>query len=489
MPICRREFGACLLGGAAALALPRPRPKLLVLVLVVQLRADYLEDSQAQFGGGGLHRLMEKGAYFPDCSHLASTFSASTIATLATGAWPAEHGIVADSWYDRPSRTVVHASDEALSATTLAAQTADEAASRVFVLSMERSHAAIFAGTPRAKLFWMDEGGRFVTAGEELPWLGSFNQSNSPEGARDAKWTAIGARLEAPPMRVLRYDGSRPRDFVTLYKSSPFGQGQQFNLLAELISREKLGQGATLDFVCLISGGTELLGYETGARSPLMQQMVLQLDRRLEALINELNRTAGENSYNLVLAGAHGAPPEPSIELRQRMAVKGETVVDAVQRALPAGPAGRVEKYVYPFLYLGPVALRDAEALQFAAGQGALQSPAVANYYTASGVCSTRDAWVRRFRNSFHAKRSGDVMLSYRPEYVEEYGANRGVSYGSLYNYDARVPLCFFGPSFATGVFERAVESVDVAPTLARVMGVAAPSSSTGHVLGEALAG
>jgi arylsulfatase A-like enzyme len=37
-------------------------------------------------------------------------------------------------------------------------------------------------------------------------------------------------------------------------------------------------------------------------------------------------------------------------------------------------------------------------------------------------------------------------------------------------------------------VFESPVEAVDVAPTLARVMGVAEPSSAVGRVLGEALA-
>jgi arylsulfatase A-like enzyme len=77
-------------------------------------------------------------------------------------------------------------------------------------------------------------------------------------------------------------------------------------------------------------------------------------------------------------------------------------------------------------------------------------------------------------------------MLSYQPEYVEDYGADRGVSYGSLYNYDACVPLFFFGPPFRAGVLESPVESVDVAPTLARAMGVAAPSTSTGRVLSQA---
>jgi arylsulfatase A-like enzyme len=78
-------------------------------------------------------------------------------------------------------------------------------------------------------------------------------------------------------------------------------------------------------------------------------------------------------------------------------------------------------------------------------------------------------------------------MLSYRPEYVEDYGQKRGISYGSLYNYDARTPLCLYGPQFLGGVFEQPVEAVDLAPTLARAIGVASPSSAAGRVLSEAL--
>ena len=113
----------------------------------------------------------------------------------------------------------------------------------------------------------------------------------------------------------------------------------------------------------------------------------------------------------------------------------------------------------------------------------------VAGYYTAGGACSVHDEWESRFRNSFHPKRSGDLMLSYRAGYVESFGhQDRGVSYGSLYNYDARVPFYFYGPQFRPGVYEQTVESVDFAPTLVRVAGAAQPSSSVGRVLGEALA-
>jgi arylsulfatase A-like enzyme len=50
------------------------------------------------------------------------------------------------------------------------------------------------------------------------------------------------------------------------------------------------------------------------------------------------------------------------------------------------------------------------------------------------------------------------------------------------------VPLFFYGPQVRAGVFEAPVETVDVAPTLARAMGIAEPSSAVGRVLGEALA-
>jgi hypothetical protein len=123
-----------------------------------------------------------------------------------------------------------------------------------------------------------------------------------------------------------------------------------------------------------------------------------------------------------------------------------------------------------------------------AAGRTALDFSAVADYYTAGGACSSQNGWERRFRNSFHPTRSGDVMLSYRPEYVEETSQGRGISYGSIYGYDVRVPLFFYGPQFRSGIFENPVESVDLAPTLARLMGTPAPSSSLGRVLSEAFA-
>jgi hypothetical protein len=356
---------------------------------------------------------------------------------------------------------------------------------RVSVVAMSRIHAALFAGglagIEGARLYFPGERGEFTTSGAPPEWLAAFNSANGPETARGARWMALNAAPDAPALRTLRYDAGHPREFLTLYQASPFGQTALFDLAAELVARDRLGQGNVADLLCVIDSSAGLLGYETGARSPLMRQMVLQLDRRIEALWNQLARAVGENGFNLVVTAAHGAPPEPPPGARARMAVDGEALAQALERALQA-TGGHVEKYLYPFLYL------DRPGLSNAAANAALAQPAVAAYYTAGGRCSVNDEWRKRFRNSFHAQRSGDVMLAYRPEFVEDFGAGRGVSYGSLYNYDACVPLILCGPQFRTGVFEAPVAAVDVAPTLARAMGIAEPSSAVGRVLGEAFA-
>ena len=455
--------------------------------MVDQMRPDYLDAAGPQLTAGGLRRLMEKGAFYPDCRHLASSFTSTTLATLATGAWPAQHGIVADFWYDRRARRPVRASEEALLATTLLAQMEGDQRMRSFVVAMDETDAALFAGPNASRLFWMNDEGVFATRGDPPDWLAPYNAQKNPEAARNGHWVAVGAKPDAPPLRILNYSPEQAREFLNLYKASPFGQNAQFDFVGELMQRERIGQGATTDLVCLLLGSTERLGHETGGRSTLMQQMVLQLDRRLEAFLAQLARVPGENAFNLVLAGAHGAPPEPGEDARARMAVDGETVAGGIERILAATGSGAVEKYLYPFLYLDTSGFRDPEPIRMEAGRAALHHPAVAEFFTAGGASSTFDGWERRFRNSFHPVRSGDVMLSYRAEYVEEFGPKRGVSYGSLYNYDVRAPLCFYGPQFRAGVWEAPVESVDVAATLARVLGVAAPSSSVGRVLAEAL--
>jgi arylsulfatase A-like enzyme len=216
-----------------------------------------------------------------------------------------------------------------------------------------------------------------------------------------------------------------------------------------------------------------------------MDQLMLHLDREIEKMLDSLNNSLAGN-FVVVLTAAHGIPSQAPSAL-PRPVVSGEALVRAIERALADRfKTVTVERYVYPFLYLKIPSTFDHRQVRAAAAQAALQVPGVAGYFTADGDCSHGGEWQRRFRNSFHVQHSGDVMLSYAPGWMEEFGTGRGVSYGSLYNYDARVPLIFYGGPFRSRTYEEAVESVDVAPTIARLSGLTYPSSSIGRVLGEA---
>ena len=501
--ISRRRFAAASLAGLAAYGPARlraltPRPNLFVFIFVEQFRQVYLERNSRLLATGGFRKLMENGIYYPNCRLGASSFTASGLATLATGAYPQIHGIVADRWFDRKTHAAVNARADLLEATTLADEMARTGHGRIFCLGMQEAQASLLAGRSRAQTYWMDASGQFTTRGNVPEWLNAQNRVSPVENLRNGKWLALGAGSGVPPLRTLTYDVRRPEEFFALYQSSPYAQDAQFEFLRALLTAEKLGQGDTLDFVFLSLGSMALLGYETGSDSPLMDQMVLQLDRQIQITLETLGKAPWKNRYNLILAAAHGAPPEPDPATRSVKAISGESLARALNRALSewfdkgAAKNAYVDKYVYPFLYLKLDALRKQSigprAARKLAGEAALRVPGVAGYYTADGDCSHTGEWRRRFENSFHELRSGDVMLSYEPETVEDFGAGRGVSYGSLYNYDTRVPLFLYGPQFGKQAIERTIEAVDLAPTIARAAGMSPPSSAVGEVLADAFA-
>ena len=88
-------------------------------------------------------------------------------------------------------------------------------------------------------------------------------------------------------------------------------------------------------------------------------------------------------------------------------------------------------------------------------------------------------------QNGFYPRRSGDVVLNLMPGWIEERDGVVSAS-GSMYGYDTHVPLIFYGKGIAAQRVRRQVGMTTVAPTLARLAGIDAPTASDGEVLPEA---
>ena len=87
-------------------------------------------------------------------------------------------------------------------------------------------------------------------------------------------------------------------------------------------------------------------------------------------------------------------------------------------------------------------------------------------------------------RNS-HPSRSGDIYIAQASYwFMFEKGAVAAM-HGSPWAYDTHVPIIFVVPGTKSQQVARLVHPVDVAPTLAALLGLSAPAASEGEVLEE----
>src|ERR1700754_435092 len=78
------------------------KPRLVLLIAVDQFRYDYIERFGDLFAENGIRRLLREGASWVDANYdHVPTETAPGHATMLTGAWPSETGMIANDWYDR----------------------------------------------------------------------------------------------------------------------------------------------------------------------------------------------------------------------------------------------------------------------------------------------------------------------------------------------------------------------------------------------------
>jgi hypothetical protein len=142
---------------------------------------------------------------------------------------------------------------------------------------------------------------------------------------------------------------------------------------------------------------------------------------------------------------------------------------------------------VNPYLNLGLIQSRklDPAEVERVAAEAAMTEKNIARVYTRHDLLAGRiqqDPIGHAQTLSFYAPRSGDVFILPEPYYLVE---ATGTSHGTPYDYDSHVPVIFYGPQIKPGTFHQSIAVNDIAPTLAKLLGVETPSGSIGHVLSE----
>jgi predicted AlkP superfamily pyrophosphatase or phosphodiesterase len=497
------------------------RPRLVVVFVIDQFRADYLERYHDQFGEGGFRMFLDRGAYFTDCNYdYANTRTAPGHATLFTGSYTSGHGILSNEWWDPQKKKVVTsvednatkllgitgrgpgASPHNLRTDTLGDELklATGGKSRVFAVSLKDRAAVLPAGFSGDAAYWIDPtSGVWITSTYYRPslpeWVRNFNESHRTEKYLNKDWKdAEGKLLGSTAPR--KDKNGKAAGFFEIVGSTPFGDEYQFEFAKELVLYEKLGTGPTTDLLSISLSANDLLGHEVGPDTPQMREMALTLDRQIADFVNFLGHQIGLANVWMALSADHGIAPLPEFANTLRLPIarlESGTLRDQAN-ALLSKKYARKADYVPDLHY--PFASLDEEAF---AGVGRKEADAesdvgdalvqigLAGYFTkwqlARGTTPNTELG-RRYTHSYSPEAGWYVMGIPKPFSV---GTSEGTDHASPFSYDTHVPLAFYGLAFQPGVYRTHAEPVDLAVTLASLLGINPPAKATGRVLTEAI--
>ena len=115
----------------------------------------------------------------------------------------------------------------------------------------------------------------------------------------------------------------------------------------------------------------------------------------------------------------------------------------------------------------------------------AMALPGVARVFTRDQLLRgdvPGDALSQRVARSYNAQRSGDLEIVMVPYWIS---GSSGATHGSPYHYDTHIPIVFMGPGVRPGYYDASVKMQDIAPTLAAMLEIEAPSGAEGRILSE----
>jgi len=508
------------------------RPKLVLVLVIDQFRYDYLMRFRPYFGKGGFNRLLDGGAVYTDCRYdYATTMTGPEHATLLTGTYPFTHGIIENNWYDRErqrevycvedlSTRVVANRDKAspspgfsphyLTASTLGDELrmATDFRAKAVSISLKDRAAVLMGGHTPSAAYWYDVGsGRFVTSTYYAPtlpaWADDFNQKSPINQFCGQKWLAL-AETPGAEGKVLSEFKLSPGEtcpdpkFLGWLENTPYMNQIELGFATDAIRNERLGQGPETDLLTLSLSANDYVGHEYGPYSEEVADTTLRTDHYLATFFDDLDKLVGLDNVWIALSADHGVAPLPAFVQQHKLGIgmaQPAAIRSAAEMALTQafGPGPWIEDEDETYLFLNRETLKkrsvaESKAEEVAAHAAVSQQDVAAAFtrtqFLTGSLPNTPIA--RKAANSFNLTRSGNVFLVFMPFAVPSTNPS-GTTHGTPWNYDTQVPLILWGSPFKAGFYANPCQPVDLAATLAALLGLTQPSGAQGTPLVQSL--
>ncbi len=523
--------------------LPPDKPRLVVGIVVEMLKYDQLEKFRDRFGENGIKTLINEGTYFKNASfEYMLTQSAPGHATISTGTEPSFHGITSDNWYlplknelidctkDNSVNPVGGSFESGLhSPVNLQASTfsdelemATNKKAKVFGVGLKDNSAIFSAGHAADGAYWFDNTtGTWMSSTyyiDTLPaWVNDFNAMKFSESYLNGVWSLFrpaqdyadclpdsnnfeagfnGINYFPYDLKKLRSKGLfNSRNDFSLLRETPFGNSFTTSFAIRLIEKERLGKDDVTDYLSICYSATDNIGHRFGPSSVEMGDAILRLDDDIKNLLTYLNDSIGKKNVLIYFTAAHGVSEIPLVLQNNRIPAgyfKQNQALQLLRSYLNAiyGEGDWVKGYSERQIFLNRTLIEDArlslDEVQKKVARFLVQFSGVAAAYPYSAFEANDfgNGNLKRIVNSFNPQRSGDVIVTLYPGWVEKEG-DYVTNHNSPYEYDSHVPMIWYGWTVNRATVTRKVNITDIAATLSSLCKVPYPNACTGEPLFE----
>jgi predicted AlkP superfamily pyrophosphatase or phosphodiesterase len=499
---------------------PQDVPTLVVFLTVDQLRTDYFERFGSQLEGG-LARLHRGGAVFTNAYHdHAYTETAPGHAATMSGRFPASTGIVRNAaGVQDPQAPLIGARGPGASPFRFRGSTltdwlrTKDPRSRALSVSRKDRGAILPIGRDPQEVYWYASNGTFTTStwyADTLPgWVQRFNARRVPHAFAGREWTLLLSESAYPEVdsleegavgRAARFPHSMsasPDTAAALLPNFPWMDEVTLAFALEGLDALRLGAGPQTDVLAVSLSAMDAVGHAFGPDSRELHDHMLRLDRMLGAFMDSLFRLRDSTRVVIALTADHGVAPYPQVseQLGRGAPVyydsRGTAREYAAALTAAGVPEGAVELESNMLLVDRAALTRanlNADSIVSAFIEMARQKSGVARVDRLSDLAradTVRDAVARRWLHAVPPDMPAEVVVT-----TAEYAVPLGSTYaqhGSPWDYDAHVPVIFYGAPFRPGKYDAFARVVDMAPTLAWVTATTPLERLDGRVLRDAL--
>lgn len=512
----------------------RGRPKLVILIAVDGLRADLLDRYDTAFEDG-FRRLRDTGLRYEEAwvDH-AITVSHAGHVSLSTGLFPSHHGIVDAAFYvpKGNGRKLIDAVDDTTEAILgmpdlsgvsprkvlrdgLSEWIIDaDPDARSLAVGSGNVSSLLYAFHAPAYVYWY-RSGKYVTStyySSAYPaWVEQFNSDLLPgymEASRQWENHVPESLHHLARADRAAFEGDKvhttfPHAFneeladdiaqdpqaalAKWFRWTPSLDEATLMLARSGVEAMALGQRDPTDCLSIVLSMVDSNSHYYGPLSMETFDTLMRLDKALGKFFEFLDQTLGEDSYVVVLSSDHGFPEVP--EYRREVGLPGIRIREEQIELLLAEVRAELDATLTMSEAAARRVVEIAESRDF-----------VAEAFTSASLSredeSAGEFW-RLYRNSFRQDRIARLPLFSLNKFDSAIG-EAGVMlrleegamidldiaiHGSPYEYDRHVPMIFMGVGVEAGVIDRPVQTVDVAPTLARLARIPIPANLDGQAL------